>query len=106
MNYEIQLTAKGEDDLRSIYKYIAVNLQSAGTVSALLDRLELAINALAKMPERFKVYGREPWQSRNLRIMPVENYLVFYIPDNQTATITVMRVIYGARVIDSQLMKL
>lgn len=106
MNYEIQLTAKAEDDLRSIYKYIAVNLQSAGTASALLDRLELAIDSLAQMPERFKVYGSEPWRSRNLRIMPIENYLVFYIPDNKTATVTVIRVMYGARDVDIQLMKL
>lgn len=35
--------------------------------------------------------------------MPVGNYLVFYIPDNEKLTVTVMRVMYGARNIDNEL---
>ena len=37
--------------------------------------------------------------------MPVDNYLVFYIPDHQVKTVTVLRVMYGGRDIDSQLRK-
>lgn len=55
------------------------------------------------MPERFRVYDREPWRSRNLRVMPVDNYLVFYIPDHQAETVTVLRIMYGGRDIDAQL---
>ena len=35
--------------------------------------------------------------------MPVDNYLVFYIPDNETETVTVIRVMYSGREVDSQL---
>ncbi len=55
------------------------------------------------MPERFRSYDKEPWQSRGLRIMPVDNYCVFYIPDQEKQVVTIIRVMYGKRDIDSQL---
>ena len=35
--------------------------------------------------------------------MPVDNYLVFYIPQEEDKTVTVIRVMYGRRDIDAQL---
>ena len=106
MSYEVTLTPEANRDLREIYRYIAVGLQSVQNASGLLDRLEESILRLDEMPERFRVYEREPWRSRNLRVMPVDHYLVFYIPDNQLKTVTVIRVMYGRRDIDAQLGKL
>ncbi|MEG3072496.1 MAG: hypothetical protein RQM92_18180 [Candidatus Syntrophopropionicum ammoniitolerans] len=38
-----------------------------------------AINGLDEMPLRHKLYQNEPWHSKGLRVLPVDNYLVFYI---------------------------
>ena len=103
MTYQITLTPEAQRDLRDIYCYIAVNLQSVQNAAGQLDRLEENILSLAKMPERFRVYDREPWRSRNLRVMPVDNYLVFYIPNHQEKTVTVIRIMYGGRDVDTQL---
>ena len=27
------------------------------------------------------IYEREPWKSRNTRVVPVDNYVIFYIPN-------------------------
>lgn len=35
--------------------------------------------------------------------MPVNNYLVFYVPSRAENTVTVMRVMYGGRDVDHQL---
>lgn len=35
--------------------------------------------------------------------MPVDNYLVFYIPDGAVQAVTVIRVMYGGRDMDAQL---
>ena len=35
--------------------------------------------------------------------MPVDNYLVFYIPDKDAGIVTVIRVMYAGRYVDSQL---
>ena len=83
MNYEVRLTTQAENDLRGIFEYIAFDLQSVQNAAGQLARLEQSIASLDQMPERFRVYENEPWRSRNLRIMPVDNYLVFYIPDHE-----------------------
>ena len=106
MNYEVRLTIEAENDLRSIFEYIAFELQSPQNATGQLDRLEQSIMSLDQMPERFRVYEKEPWHSRNLRIMPVDNYLVFYIPNHRELTVKVMRVMYGGRDIPKQLNRL
>ena len=103
MGYEGKRTPEAKHDLREMYRYIAVELQSEQNANGQLNRLEESILKLDEMPERFRVYDREPWHSRNLRVMPVDNYLVFYVPDHQVKTVTVLRVMYGGRDIDAQL---
>lgn len=103
MSYSIVLTRQAQTDLKEIFKYISVELQSHKNATAQLDRLEKAIMSLDEMPERFRVYDNDKWRARNLRIMPVDNYLVFYIPNRADHTVTVLRVMYGGRDIDNQL---
>ena len=106
MSYEVTLTPEAKHDLREIYRYIAVDLQSEQNANGQLDRLEENILKLDEMPERFRVYDREPWHSRNLRVMPVDNYLVFYIPDHEEQVVHIMRVMYRGRDVSRQLHQL
>ena len=39
---------------------------------------------------------------RGLRVMPVDNYLVFYIPDKEAGLVTIIRVMYSGRDVDAQ----
>ena len=98
MKYSIVLTETAQADLSAIFRYIAVDLQSVQNANAQLSRIEKAIASLNQMPERYRVYDRKNWRERNLRIMPVDNYLVFYVPTHDDTTVTVMRIMYGGRV--------
>lgn len=104
MIYEVTTTEQAESDLRGIYEYIAFELLSPENAAGQLDRLEENILGLETFPEKFRAYEKEPWKSRGLRVMPVDNYLVFYIPDKETETVTVIRVMYDGRDVDNQLM--
>ena len=103
MKYSIVLTETAQADLSAIFRYIAVDLQSVQNANGQLYRIEKAIASLDQMPERYHVYDRKNWRERNIRIMPVDNYLVFYIPTHDDLTITVMRILYGGRDIDRQI---
>lgn len=103
MTFKVKLTKQAENDLRSIFEYIAYELFSPQAAAGQLDRLEKSILNLDSMPEKFRTYEKEPWRSRGLRVMPIDNYLVFYIPDHDTATVTVIRIMYGGRDIDTEL---
>ena len=80
MSYTVEITAQAEEDIRSIFEYIAYKLKSYQNAVGQIERLEKNILGLNEMPERYVIYAKEPWHSRGLRTMPVDNYLVFYIP--------------------------
>ena len=103
MNFQVVLTKQAKNDLIRIYQYIAYDLQSPQTAEGQLSRLEKEIASLDVMPERYRVYDHEKWKDRNLRIMSVDHYLVFYIPSQEENTVTVMRIMYGGRDVDRQL---
>lgn len=105
MKYAVRISEQAEADLRGIFEYIAFELQSLQNAAGQLARLEENIAGLDRMPERFRRFDREPWLSRGLRIMPVDNYCVFYIPDHEAKTVTVIRVMYGGRDMEAELAK-
>ena len=103
MIFDVQISEQADRDLRGIYECIAFELLAPGNAAGQLDRLESAISKLDHMPDRFRSYDREPWKSRGLRVFPVDNYLVFYVPNEETRIVTVIRVMYGGRDIDKEL---
>ena len=92
MIYDIVISDQAEIDLRGIFEYIAFELQAPENASGQLDRLK-----------RYRQYELEPWKSRGLRVAPVDNYLVLYIPDDDTQVVTIIRVMYGGRDVNMQL---
>ncbi len=105
MIFEVEISDQADRDLRDIYEYIAYELQSQENASGQLDRLEARIMNLEQMPERFRLYEKEPWHDRGLRVMPVDNYCVLYVADDKKAVVTIIRVMYGGRDIEAQLQK-
>lgn len=103
MIYEVEVSQQADSDLREIFEYIAFELQSPKNASGQLDRLEKQILSLNTMPERYRRYEKEPWKSRGLRVLPVDNYVVLYIPDCDKKVVTILRVMYTRRDIDHQL---
>ena len=105
MIYKIKITDQADVDIRNIYEYIAYELQSPENAASQLNRSEKFIMTLDQMPDRFRLYDREPWKSRGLHIVPVDNYCVLYIVDDTDMTVSIMRVMYGGRDINTQLDK-
>lgn len=103
MKYQITLTKQTDSDLREIVAYILQKFQSEQIAAGQLERLQTGIRSLDSMPNRFRRYPKEPWHSRGLRMMPVDNYIIFYIPDTEHRRITVIRVMYCGRDIETQL---
>ncbi|KUK52051.1 MAG: Addiction module toxin, RelE/StbE family [Desulfotomaculum sp. 46_296] len=61
------------------------------------------VEKLNEMPLRYRLYEKEPWHSKGLRVLPIDNYLVFYLPVEAKITVVVIRIIYGGRAIEEQL---
>ena len=105
MSFEVKYTARARQDLRNIYEYIAYDLLVPETTARQTRRIMKEIDALNEMPMRYRLYDDEPWQSQGIRFFPVNNYLVFYLPDDTQNTVHVVRIIYGGRDIKKQLIE-
>ena len=103
MIYEVEVSEQADSDLRGIFEYIAYELQSPQNASGQLDRLEEQILSLDTMPERYRKYEKEPWKSCGLRVLPVDNYVVLYIPDSDKKVVIILRVMSAGRDIYNQL---
>ena len=103
MKYKVMYTAGAKKDLRNIFRYISEELLAPENAAGQTERIMTAIQKLDTMPNRNRLYEEEPWYSRGLRFFPVDNYLVFYIPDKDTGIVTVIRVMYEGRNVENQL---
>ena len=97
MIYSVVITEQAEDDLRGIFEYISFELYVPEYAAGKLQKIEQAISRLNYMPERYKKYDEKPWETLDLRKMPVDNYNVFYHVNNETEQVTVLRILYNKR---------
>lgn len=97
MNYRVNISAQADKDLRAVYAYIAFSLTSPENAASQLSRLEERITGLDSMPKRYPLYKGD------IRFTPVDNYLVFYTVDDDSATVSVLRVMYGGRDIENNI---
>ena len=81
--------------MQRIYDYIAYEKQSIINAESQLSRIKDEITKLDTLPNGFRRYPYEPWYSRGLRYFPVDNYLVFYIVDEESKTVNVLKVVGG-----------
>ena len=103
MSYTVDLSIEAKEDLRKIYSYIAFKLMAPASASNQIKRIKKNVLGLDFMPTMFKIYEKEPWHSRGMRIMPVDNYVVFYFIDEENKKVNIARIIYGAMDLDKQI---
>lgn len=52
---------------------------------------------------RHKLCDYRVWKEKGMRVLPFENYLIFYIVDEINRTVKIYRIIYSKRDIKKQL---
>ena len=103
MSSGVIYSARARQDLRNIYEYISYDLLVPETATRQTRRIMKEIRSLDEMPMRHRLYDDEPWHSQGVRFFPVDNYLVFYLPDETKNTVYIVRIIYSGRDIKKQL---
>lgn len=99
--YRISYAPKALEDLRGIYTYIAFTLKSLGTAKKQVGRIRKEIRSLDFMPARYAMVDWEPWLSMKMHKMSVDNYVIYYTIDVDAFRVTVVRIVYGGRDIQS-----
>ncbi|WP_338822971.1 type II toxin-antitoxin system RelE/ParE family toxin [Mycoplasmopsis felifaucium] len=94
-----------KDDLVCIAKYITFKLSSPSIAQKQIKRIITAIKNLDEFPNMYPLCDNNFWKTRGLRAMPLDNYLVFYLPDEDHKIAKIYRVFYAKRDIDKKLNK-
>jgi toxin ParE1/3/4 len=103
MIWHVDYAEAARQDLRDVRDYISNVLLEPTTAARQVAHIMDAADSLEHMPMRYRLYDNEPWRSRGLRIMPVDNYVVLYLPDESKNIVTIIRVMYGRRDLGRQL---
>lgn len=97
MQYNVKLTPHAIVQIQETIAYISKVLLVPETATAWADHLQKEISALNSMPARYPLIEEEPWRTRGVRKMPVKNFIVYYLIDEEKKTVWVTAVVYGRR---------
>jgi toxin ParE1/3/4 len=103
MIWDVNYTDDAISDLQGVYDYISDVLLEPVTADKQTNRIMDAADSLDNMPFRYRLYDKEPWHSRVLRVLPVDNYLIFYLPEESKYMVTIIRIMYARSDIDRHL---
>lgn len=101
--WKIVYTEQAARDLRGIHEYIAFTLLEPEIAKKQSKCILDAVTKLNEMPLRCPLYEKEPWHGKGLRVLPVDHYLVFYMPIEPSKTVAIIRIMYGGRNLEEQL---
>ena len=93
-SYAVQITEEALSDMEALYSYIAVRLKAPENAMKQYNRIADAIVSLKQFPDRFAYVELESEYSMGIHRMLVDHFVVFYVIDNDTVTVT--EVLYGA----------
>ncbi|MBD5497534.1 MAG: type II toxin-antitoxin system RelE/ParE family toxin [Lachnospiraceae bacterium] len=99
--YKVIYSPAAFDDIRNIYLYIAQEIQVPDTAQNQVNRIRKKIRSLDFAPNRYSLVEWEPWKSMQMHKMPVDNYVVYYLVEEQTDTVTVVRIFYSGQDVKS-----
>lgn len=95
--YQVNYSEEALRDLRDIFEHIAFELKEPAIATAQVNRIRNSIRSLDALPNRNKAVEWEPWVKRGVRQMPVDNFIVYYIPDDKNLMVNILRIFYGKR---------
>lgn len=91
--HKLKYLSLAQKDLRDIISYIADKLKAPKAALDLVDDLDNSISRLQQFPYSCKLYqAMEPLESE-YRMLPVKNYIVFYVVNEHE--VEIHRIIYA-----------
>ena len=94
-NYTVKMTPKAAEDLDNIYQYISEELFAASSATNILVKIEKGIMGLRDFPFSCNYVADEYLRVKGYRKLIVDNYIVFYLIEEEKDQVIIMRVLYG-----------
>ena len=95
--YKTIITEPAEQDIAQAARYIAKELQNPIAANKLLDDIDSAVASLEKMPKKHALVKNVHLASLGFRLLPVHNYLIFYIVREDKKSVVIERFLHSRR---------
>lgn len=94
--YEIKLSIKAKDDLKSIVLYIKNDLNEPAIANKYSKIIREEIKTLEYSPQKFAVIDDNSIRDLKIRKLIIKNYIAFYRVNEENKIVNVERILYGA----------
>ena len=95
--YNVEVTQIAEQDYYKAEAYIKYELYNQKAAAGLAKKLHEAINDLSFFPTKYHICNDDFLRVWEIRFVPVNNYLLFYIVREDEKTVYVLRFLYSRR---------
>ena len=95
--YSIIITEPAEQDLNSAVDYFITVLKAPKAAQTLLDEIEDKINFLSNNPLIYEIENDDYLRERNIRSVLVRSHLLFYITNQKSEEVIILRILYARR---------
>ena len=96
--YSYSFTARAEQDLDGIMRYIAVELYNASAARKLFDEVFESIEAIRTFPDSGLAIENDFLTDKAVRRVLAGNYVIYY--KTVSNTVYILRIVYGKRNLD------
>lgn len=96
-DFKVEFAPIAYDDLDEIFAYISTELQEPDAAMNLIMAIEAAILKIPAFPYKYPVARDAMLANKGYRMLPVENFAVFYLVDDERQIVSIRRVLYGKR---------
>jgi toxin ParE1/3/4 len=97
ITYAVIITPQAQCQIDEIRNYILYNLKVPNRASKFTNILKTRIYSLGSFPKKIALVPDEPWHSRGIRKMVVQNLLVYFWVNDIEFTVFIISVVYARR---------
>jgi len=101
--YRVIYSPTAKEDLFGIYRYIAFDLLEPKIAADQVNHIRDCIRNLDVFPKKHQEVTWEPWSSIGMRYVPVNNYVVYYLVNDDHKLVTIIRIFYGGRNVEQMI---
>ena len=102
-SYSLKLTPKASEDLDKIYRYITEELYAEQAAVNLLEKIETSVMRLKEFPFSCNYVADEYLKNKGYRKLIIDNYIAFYLVNEEEKQVIIMRVLYSRQKYESLL---
>lgn len=92
--YKVVYLPTARQQLTDAMLYITQELSNPAAAESLLDEVEKQVGSLKEMPYRFSVYPALYAMKREIRSVPVKEYILFYTILEEEKTVEIWRFLH------------